>query len=259
MSSVSKSYSLNSSGTNLFINGGVVTSYDLYDAAGQVESQGFSFSQDGSAVTISGDASSKFTLLDCNASLSGWNKNNRQYAYSDVYGASDIVRVDFKNADPSLEFSDMIVGFGDANKILGNGPTYQYVDGLNGIDNFYFFLSPASVNKSVFTIIYDGKGNVSKYVDGVLQSTTAINFNTKYPNGLRIYTVFNNSGQDTNYHFKVKLYQPTVTFSARTLLCKNMGKKYTLNGATYVKVQTISDQNIFYIKSDDGNFSSFIF
>lgn len=259
MSSVSKSYSLNSSGTNLFINGGVVTSYNLYDAAGGVDSKGFSFSQDGSAVTITGDDSSKFTLLDCNATAQRWNKNDRQYAYSDTYGASDVVRIDFKNADPSLAFSDMVIGFGDANKISGNGATFQYVDGLNGVDNFYFFLSQASVNKSVFTIIYDGNGNVSKYVDGVLQTTAAINFNTKYPNGLRIYTVFNNGEQGTNYHYKVKLYQPTVTFTARSLLCKNMGKKYTLNGATYIKVEAVSDKSNFYIKTDDGNFASFIF
>lgn len=233
-----------------------MTSYNLYDAAGAVESKGFMMNQDGSAVTITGNESTKFTLLDCNAAASGWNKNSRQYAYSDVYGASDVIHIDFKNADPSFVFEDMIIGLGDADKLETAGQTFRFVDSLNAVDNFYFWTSPVSVNKSVFTIIYDGNGNVSKYVDGVLQSATAVNFNARYPNGARIYAVFNEGG-GRNYHYKVKLYQPTATFTARSLLCKNMGKKYTLNGVTYIKVQ--ADGNIFYIKADDGNFASFNF
>lgn len=114
----------------------------------------------------------------------------------------------------------MVIGLGDADKIIGTGQTFRFVDSLGSVDNFYFWLSQPSVNKSVFTIIYDGNGTVSRYVNGVLQNATAINFNSRYPNGARIYAVFNNGDPGYNHRFKVKLYQPVSTFPSRSLLCK---------------------------------------
>jgi hypothetical protein len=220
--------------------------------------------QDADKVTFTGDESSNYTLLDCNASIAGWQKSDHQYAYSDAtYSASDIVRIDFKNADPTLPFVDMVIGFGGEDNLSSKTTTYLFFgDGTNNhngtIDNFYFWGSPSSYNTKTFTIIYDGNGNISRYIDGVLQQTTAITFSTWFPGGLKIYTVFNNGG-GSNYHYKVKLYQPTTTYPARSLLCKNMGKKYVLDGTTYLKVENIQDQSNFYINTSEKVFASFNF
>jgi len=263
MTSVGKSYSLNTSNTNLYINEGIATSYNQYDENGVFTSKGFSMDQDASKVTITGDESSNYTLLDCNASIEGWQKSDHQYSYSDAtYSASDIVRIDFKNADPTLPFVDMVIGFGGEDNLSSKTTTYLFFgDGTNHlgtIDNFYFWGSSSEDNTKTFTIIYDGNGNISRYIDGVLQQTTAITFSTWFPGGLKIYTVFNN-GDDSNYHYKVKLYQPTTTYPARTFLCKNMGKKYVLDGTTYLKVENIQDQSNFYINTSEKVFASFNF
>lgn len=264
MTSVGKSYSLNTSNTNLYINEGVATSYNQYDENGVYTTKGFYMEQDADKVTFTGDESSNYTLLDCNASIAGWQKSDHQYAYSDAtYSASDIVRIDFKNADPTLPFVDMVIGFGGEDNLSSKTTTYLFFgDGTNNhngtIDNFYFWGSPSSYNTKTFTIIYDGNGNISRYIDGVLQQTTAITFSTWFPGGLKIYTVFNNGG-GSNYHYKVKLYQPTTTYPARSLLCKNMGKKYVLDGTTYLKVENIQDQSNFYINTSEKVFASFNF
>ncbi len=237
---------------------------NLYNQNGASLFNGLNMAQTGSAVIITGDASSTKTLLDCNALEAGWRKSDRQYAYStETYNSSDTIRIDFNNADPALDFQDMAIGFGDADNYTTGNPTFQlFGDGtsthLNSIDNFYFFLSQNSVNTQTFTITYDGNGNLSRYTDGVLIDTTPITFNTYFPNGLKIYAVFNNGGSRSNYHYKVNLFQ-SITYPARTILCKSMGKKYVLNNKTYIKVQNVSDQTNFYINADDKVFASFNF
>jgi hypothetical protein len=257
MTSVTKSYGVDKSNTSFYINEDIASSYDLYDEKGGFTTKGFSLDQDGSKVTITGDESSNYTLLDCNASSSGWLKSDRQYAYSDTtYSDYDTVRIDFKNADPTLPFEDMIIGFAGADNLSSKTVTYRFFNDLGAKDNFYFFLRPESDNTKTYTIIYNGSGKVSRYIDGVLQDTTAITFGTWFPGGLKIFAVFNNGYQGTNYHYKVKLYQPKTIYPARTLLCKNMGKNYILNDETYIKVQNVTTKTNFYINTSETVFAS---
>lgn len=261
MSSVTKSYSLNKSATDLYINEDTVTSNNTYDEKGNAKSKGVLMEQNGNKVSIAGSTSSSYTLLDCDASLSGWRKSDNQFAYSEeTYSSSDVVRIDFKNADPTLSFQDLAIGFGGADNIQSVSSTFNFFGDssyhLNSIDNFYFWLSPPSYNSATFTILYDGKDNVSRYINGVLQNISTITFNTWFPGGLKIYAVFNNGEGGTNYHYKVKLYQPTAVYPARSLLCKNMGKKYVLNNDTYVKVQNIAGGEKFFVNMNEKLFVS---
>ena len=261
MSSVTKYYSLNKSATELYINEDTVTSNNTYDEKGNAKSKGVLMEQNGNKVTISGNTSSSYTLLDCDASISGWQKSDNQFAYSDAtYSDEDIVRIDFKNADPKLPFQDMAIGFGGADNLTSVSSTHSFFGSgsihLDSIDNFYFFRSPYSYSSATFSIIYDGKGNVSRYINGVLQNISTITFNTWFPGGLKIYAVFNNGGQGDNYHYKVKLYQPTAIYPARSLLCKNMGRKYVLNNDNYVKVQNIADGEKFFVNMNEKLFVS---
>lgn len=258
MTSTQKAFSLNHVTTQFYINQDIGTSYDQYDASGNATSKGFVMDQDGSAVTITGNNTSLYTILDCTATFSGWHKTNNQYAYSDeTYGSTDIVRIDFTNARPSLPFKDMLIGFGGDTRIENNTNTYQFVDSLGSVDNFYFYIRNDPAN-TLYTILYDGNGHVSRYINGTLLDTTTITFNTLYAGGLKIIAVFNNSSQNDNFHYVVKLYQPTFTFPARSLLCRKMGKKYVLNNKTYLQVQNVADQNVFYIDTTGTLFSSLV-
>jgi len=89
MTSICKSYGLNKSNTNFYINEDIATSYDLYDDKGQFASDPIYMDQDGSKVAIS--ATSNYTLLDCDATLQGWLKSDRQYAYSSNIYSSTII------------------------------------------------------------------------------------------------------------------------------------------------------------------------
>jgi hypothetical protein len=259
MSSVVKEYYANTFNTNLYINEDIVSSFDQYDSKGNVESKGYAMDQNSDKVAIQGDNTSKFTLLDCDASQAGWQKAINQFAYSsDTYRKTDYVRIDFTNADVNLQFEDLMIGFGAYDKLEDTNPTYLLFKDSGSSDHFYFFNSSPSVNTQTFTIIYDGNGAIVRYVDGVLKDKTQIVFDEWFPGGLKIYAVFNNGG-GRNYHYKVKLYQPTTIYPERTLICKNMGKKYILHNTTYVNVQNISDQKNFYINTSKKAFASLVF
>ena len=94
-----------------------------------------------------------------------------------------------------------------------------------------------------------------RYINGSLYSSDSIDFADAFPNGLKVFAVFNN-GERGDHLYSVNI-SVIVPFPPRTFLFRNMGKQFVSSGKTYLKVQNVADDRIFYINFSSKDFASY--
>jgi hypothetical protein len=262
MSSVLKSIENSKPNTSFYINEDIIWQSNIYDDKGNANAallpnQGVYMDQPASAVTLTQDSTQ--TTVNCVAT-GGWQRSNNHYAYSDTYAVYNAVTLEF-TVDPSTTGNnDFMIGFGKSDFNTGSPGDQMfnaYPDAGDGNGDrrysFWFYTSNYSAGTR-FRIVYNGAGNVSRYVNDQLVSSKDFDFNTVFPSSqFRIFAVFN--GPDNNITVDLSTTVSTPV-PARTYLCRSMGKQYVLNNSTYLKVQNVADKNIFYINTSEKKFAS---
>jgi hypothetical protein len=265
MSSVLRSKINSKQSTSFYVNEVAITESELYDDSGNPLPDIQTFGQPSNKVQVS--YTNDYTELYCNALSPGgdWNPGDKQYAYSTrTIGATDVVTVIFTSPQSSTNH-DFIVGFGDAANVVYSGNTYNIAAGFNSSTvfnyGFYFWQSTYAAN-SVFKMEYDGAGSVKLYANDTLVRTTNFSFNSVFPNGMKLFTIFNDGG-GTSREFTVRFSNLSIlvpnTNPARSLFCRNMGKQYVISDSTYLKVRTLSSPaRNFYIKFNNTSYNKFV-
>lgn len=264
MSSVLRSKINNKQTTAFFVNEVEVKDSELYDNSGNALPDKLTFlatttmEQQSNKVSVEND--DDYTELYCDAVLSGWSGSNNQYAYSaKTIRADKAATVVFTSAQTTGNY-DFIVAFADASKVGATGPSYQFIPGFTGSSlmdfGFYFWTANYPAN-SVFKMEYNGAGTLKLYANDYLVRTTNFSFNSVFPNGMKLFTIFNNGG-GAGHEYTVRFPKLAIANPARSLLCRNMGKQYTISDSTYLKVQTLaSPARNFYIKFNNTSYNKF--
>jgi hypothetical protein len=266
MSSVLRSKTNNKQSTAFYVNEVDVADSELYDESGNALPDKYTLLKTTTMEQLSNKVqvtnNNDYTELYCDATLSGWQGSSNQYAYSaKTITSNKAVTVIFTSPQSSQGY-DFIVGFADASKVGASGLTFAFIPEFNGSFlmnyGFYFWGPNAYGANSVFKMEYDGAGTMKLYANDSLVRTTKFSFNTVFPNGMKLFTIFNEGG-GAGHEYTVRFTKLAISNPARSLLCRNMGKQYVISDNTYLKVQTLSaPARNFYIKFNNTSYNKFV-
>lgn len=266
MSSVLRSKTNNKQSTAFYVNEVEIAESELYDGSGNSLPTKSTFlanttiEQPSDKVDV--NYASDYTELYIDAADSGWQGSSNQYAYSAKTATSNKAVTVIFTTPQTGGAQDFIVGFADASKVGASGETFNFIPNFSGsfiMDyGFWFWSGNSYAPNSVFKMEYNGAGTMKLYVNDSLVRTTNFSFNAVFPNGMKLFTIFNNGG-GAGHEYTVRFSKFAPPNPARTLLCRNMGKQYQISDSTYLKVQTLSaPARNFYIKFNNTSYNKFV-